>query len=84
MTQKAKLIDKVRRGGHNVRFNDATKAAEACGFVRKRQRGSHLQFEHPAIPGISLNLQSQGPHAKAYQVKQLVEYIDRYNLEDAD
>ena len=55
------------------------KLAEALGFELSRTSGSHHIFTHPAIPEL-VNLQEVGGMAKAYQVRQLLKLVERYNL----
>ena len=71
-------------GGRNVRFEDLLRLAEAFGFALKRVRGSHHILIHPAVPH-ALNLQPDGAgKAKPYQMRQLVELIERYGLDLED
>ena len=60
--------------------------AEAFGFRASRVRGGHHIFVHPDVREL-VNLQKVGGKAKPYQVKQLMELVERYNLalkEDED
>jgi len=62
-----------------LRFDEVVKLAEALGFELSRTSGSHHIFTHPAIPEL-VNLQEVGGMAKAYQVRQLLKLVERYNL----
>jgi len=53
--------------------------AMAFGFVLARVSGSHHIMRHPAFATL-LNLQNVGGHAKPYQVRQLLELVERYSL----
>jgi hypothetical protein len=74
-----KLLRKVLQSTHNVRFFDLTDLARAFGFQLKRISGSHHIFQHPAVMEL-LNLQNYKGKAKPYQIKQLLELVERYNL----
>jgi predicted RNA binding protein YcfA (HicA-like mRNA interferase family) len=75
-----KLYMRVASAPHNARFEDVVHLAEAVGFVRKRTRGSHLVFSHKDDPNVVLTLQDLHGQAKAYQVRQLLNMIDRLRL----
>ena len=57
-----------------IAFSDKAK------FRFDRINGSHHIFVHPNIPEL-LNLQNVKGKAKAYQVKQLLQLIEKYNLQ---
>ena len=78
--KKAKLLKKLLSGSKNISFSDATVLAEAFGFRLDRINGSHHIFVHADIPELA-NLQNVKGKAKAYQVKQLLQLIERYNLQ---
>jgi predicted RNA binding protein YcfA (HicA-like mRNA interferase family) len=63
----------------NVRFADAQRLAEALGFELDRVRGSHHIYRHPGI-GERINLQARGGQAKAYQLRQLLNLVERHAL----
>ena len=63
----------------NVRFADAQRLAEALGFELDRVRGSHHIFRHPGT-GQRLNLQASGGQAKPYQLRQLLDLVERHAL----
>lgn len=72
--KKQKLLQKL------LSFSDATTLAEAFGFELKRINGSHHIYEHPGVLEIA-NLQNVHGQAKPYQIKQLLQIIERYNLQ---
>jgi len=63
----------------NVRFADARRLTEALGFELDRVRGSHHIFRHPGI-GQRLNLQASGGQAMPYQLRQLLDLVERHAL----
>ncbi len=58
---------------------EALACAEAFGFQLKSISGSHHIYTHPGIPDL-LNLQNVRGKAKPYQIKQLLQRIEQYNL----
>ena len=77
--KKRKLLEKLLSGSKNVRFSDAAMCAEVFGFRLMRIKGSHHIYIHPDVQEL-INLQDVNGQAKPYQVKQLLQIIERYNL----
>jgi len=63
----------------NVKFSDFIRMVAWMGFRESRQRGSHRFFVHPQVDDV-LNLQPVGNKAKAYQVRQFLQLVERYDL----
>ncbi len=63
----------------NVRFADAQHLVEALGFELDRVRGSHHIYRHPVI-AQRINLQPRGGQAKPYQLRQILDLIERHAL----
>lgn len=84
MTDKFRLLERLKRNPKNVRFNKLCKAAEAFGFKFKGGKGSHRIYIRKGIKEM-LNFQNVQGKAKPYQVRQLIKVIEKYNLlEDKD
>ena len=81
--KERKLLQKLLSGSKNIRFSEAVSCAESFGFRLNRISGSHHIFVHPEVPEL-LNLQSVKGKAKPYQIKQLLQLIERYNLQMED
>jgi hypothetical protein len=62
----------------NIRFADLCQLLRLLGF-EERIRGSHHIFRKSGIDE-RINLQSDGSHAKRYQVRQVRNVILKYNL----
>lgn len=77
---KRKLLAKALAGSKNMRFREVVALAEAFGFRLSRVKGSHHIFVHPRAHEL-VNLQEIGGKAKPYQIRQLLEVVERYNLE---
>lgn len=75
-----KLFDRIESGSvQNVAFTDMQRLAVAFGFELARVSGSHHFYRHRRVP-LVLTLQEVHGQAKAYQVRQLVDAVHRYNL----
>lgn len=78
------LLLRLRSGKYaNVKFRDAQRLVEACGFELNRVSGSHHIYTHARCPVI-LNLQKVAGQAKPYQLRQLVRLLDWYDLSPED
>jgi predicted RNase H-like HicB family nuclease/predicted RNA binding protein YcfA (HicA-like mRNA interferase family) len=67
--------------GHfqNVDFADAVRLVEELWFVYDHTQGSHHFYRHEAKQ-IVINLQPKRGEAKAYQLRDLIRLIERYDL----
>lgn len=74
-----KLLQKALSSPANLRFTEACALASAFGFHLSRVKGSHHIFAHQGVREL-VNLQEVGGKAKPYQVKQLLDLVERYNL----
>ncbi len=61
-------------------FEDFVQLVEGFGFRLSRVSGSHRIFVHDDVKEL-VNLQNVKGQVKPYQVKQVMELIERYNLE---
>ena len=66
-----------------TRFKEMITLVEAFGFRLSRVKGSHHIFVHPQVQEL-INLQDVDGRAKAYQVRQFLQLVERYNLELGD
>ena len=75
-----KLLLKIAAGHFkNVRFRDFQRLLEELGFTLARVSGSHHIYMHPQIAEL-LNIQNVGGDAKPYQIRQVVQIIEKYDL----
>jgi hypothetical protein len=76
---KKKLLAKALSSPNNLHFADLATLAQAFGFVLSRTEGSHQIY---TLPGTSLRLNFQNVRGKAkpYQVRQLLKFVEEYNL----
>lgn len=73
-----KLLQKARASNNNVDFDDICKLAELAGFEFVRSNGSHKLYRHNSISQL-MNFQNDHGKAKPYQVKQLLNSIEKLN-----
>ena len=76
-----KLLERLSSGSFaNVSFKDAINLARGLGFEIVRISGSHHILKHPDVPEV-LNLQNERGRAKPYQLRQIIQMIERYHLQ---
>ncbi len=79
MSRKQKLLLEALNNPKGLRFEELLLLASYFGFELERVKGSHHIFRHSTIP-IKLNLQAVKNQAKPYQVQQLLNYIEEFQL----
>ena len=79
MANVRKLLQKAINSPNNLRFGELCQLVERFGFALDRISGSHHIYFHPRISEM-VNLQNVGGKAKAYQVRQFIRLVERYNL----
>jgi hypothetical protein len=80
VSRPRKLLEKARQNPAGLRFEEADTLARRLGFRHRRTSGSHHIYARDGIPEL-VNLQDVGGKAKAYQVRQLLDLVDRYALD---
>jgi ribosomal protein S24E len=77
MTQIEKLVAQLRKNPKNVRFTDLVKVCNHY-FGKPRQQGtSHCVYKTPWPGDPRVNIQEKDGKAKVYQVKQVLEAIEK-------
>jgi len=74
-----KVLKKALAAPASLRFEEACALARAFGFHLARVSGSHHIFAQERVREL-VNLQEVRGMAKPYQVKQLLQMVERYNL----
>jgi len=74
-----KLLRRALSSPANLRFEEACALARAFRFHLSRTIGSHHIFGRDGVREL-LNLQEVQGKAKPYQVRQLLDLAERYNL----
>lgn len=78
------IVASMRRNPTNIRFSDLEKVCEYY-FGQSRQKGSHLIYKTPWPGDPRINIQKgKGGKAKAYQVRQVLEAIEKIERQSND
>jgi hypothetical protein len=77
MPKCEKLLERARNSPENITFHELRQLAECFGFTRSRTKGSHHIYKLPGYPEIVNIQEGRNGKAKPYQVKQVVDHIDR-------
>jgi hypothetical protein len=80
---KRQLLAELKANPKKIRFARICRIAEAFGFQTRRGSGSHRIYFREDFREI-LNFQNDEGWAKAYQVRQFIKIIERYNLQEDD
>jgi predicted RNA binding protein YcfA (HicA-like mRNA interferase family) len=80
MSQRDKLLEKIRNNPYNVSFSDLTALLEGLGFVRIRVTGSHYIYR---VGRRSVPIPRHGQTVKAYVVRLALEALDEYHGDEA-
>ena len=80
MAKLKKILAKVLAGSKKIAFRDFVLLVEGFGFRLSRVSGSHHIYVHDNVKEL-VNLQNVKGQVKPYQVKQVMELVERYNLE---
>ena len=83
MSQKSKLLLLAYNRPKSLHFSEFRLLLEALGFRLSRINGSHHIFVHPDIPE-RINIQNVNGMVKPYQVRQLLDLVEWYNLKIED
>lgn len=83
MVRKGKLLESARSRPASLKFKELCMLVEAVGYVFDRQTGSHRIYRHQLRREVPMVNIQEGKHgdAKPYQVKQVLQIIDAFDLE---
>lgn len=73
MSQREKLLSKIRNNPYDVTFADLTAALEGLGFPLVRTTGSHHFYR---VGKRTVNVPRHGAKVKAYVVQQALDALD--------
>lgn len=79
MGRARKILEAAQANPAGLTFSELQRLTEAAGFRLARTRGDHFVYSRPGVPEI-INLQPAGGKAKVYQVRQVLELIDKYGI----
>ena len=79
MTRIAKLYTRAAANPAGLSFREFERLLAAFGFIHARTVGSYRNYVHATVAEI-LTILPAGKDAKAYQVRRLLDLVDRYAL----
>ncbi len=80
MSRAEKLLKAALANPAGLSFTELQRLAEAAGFALARIKGDHHVYTRPGTIEI-VNLQpAKGNQAKAYQVRQVLDLIEKYTI----
>jgi len=82
MVSVEKILARMREEPKNIRFSDLRRVCEAYFGVPRQSGTSHLIFKTPWPGDPRVNIQNAGGQAKPYQVRQVLQAIEK--LENGD
>ena len=82
MGKKDKILEKILSGqsDSNIMFADLVSLLETFGFDHRQQGSHHIFTKLGVIERI--NLQSDGPKAKKYQIRQVRNILTKYSFKE--
>ena len=82
MSTWEKLLEAMRNNPRDVRYADLRKVCDHYFGEPRTQSGSHRKYRTPWAGNPRVNIQDFGGKAKEYQVKQVLEAIERAEEEN--
>jgi predicted RNA binding protein YcfA (HicA-like mRNA interferase family) len=80
MTKPSKLYEQLLINPNTIiSFRDFERLLEAFGWDHRRTKGSHPQYVNPKVPTV-LTVNPDGKSAHRYQVRLLLEFVEKYGL----
>lgn len=76
-----KIVQQMKQGSNNVRFNDLCKVCERYFGSPRQSSGSHEVYKTPWAGDPRVNIQNDRGKGKSYQVKQVLQAIDKLETE---
>lgn len=81
MSKIRKILLRFSSGNlQNTKFSELKLLLDTYGFTLARVAGSHHIYTHPDLAEI-VNIQKVGNEAKPYQIRKILQLIEKYNLE---
>lgn len=77
MANVEEILHQMRRNPKGVRFNDLAKVCEHFFGAPRQSGSSHKVFKTPWQGDPRVNIQNSKGKAKPYQVRQVLQAIDR-------
>jgi hypothetical protein len=82
MERLAATLAQMRRNPQDIRFKDLCRVCDAYFGEPRHSTGSHRIYKTPWPGDPRVNIQGRKGRAKAYQVRQVLQAIDRLEVEN--
>jgi hypothetical protein len=82
MSSSEEIIAQMRRNPKDVRFSDLCKVCDRYFGAPRRGGTSHRVYQTPWQGDPRVNIQNKKGKAKAYQVRQVLNAIERLEVEN--
>lgn len=82
MSRAVKVFEAAKRNPAGLSFSDLQALVAAAGFSLVRTKGSHHVYTRPGVVEI-ITIQPAKKMAKAYQVRQVLDLIEKYKIQIA-
>jgi predicted RNA binding protein YcfA (HicA-like mRNA interferase family) len=79
MNAARRVLAKALQAPRSLTFAELCALVESFGFEHSRTKGSHVIYKRAGVAEL-VNVQNVGGKAKAYQVRQLLDIVERNNL----
>jgi len=81
MSQRDKLLEKIRNNPRQVRFEDLDSLLRQYGFARRQPRGGSSHYVYTCGP-VVITIARHKPYVHSKAVKQVLEFIEQLPEED--
>lgn len=82
MASIQETVGRMRRNPRGIRFNDLAKVCEHFFGAARQTGSSHRVYKTPWQGDPRVNIQNSKGMAKPYQVRQVLQAIDRLEVKD--
>ena len=73
MASASKIVDKMKRQPHGVRYDEAKKVLESEGYKLTSKRGSHRSFRN--VDGDLVTIKEETPAIKKHYVDKILSRV---------
>lgn len=80
MSKATKILAAAKANPASLSFTELQRLAEGAGFTLSRTKGDHWVYTRTGVREI-INLQPKHGKAKPYQVRQVLDLIEKYGIE---
>jgi len=78
------ILDRIKRNPKNVRFRDLCRVCDFYFGLPRQESSSHRIYKTPWPGDPRINIQNDMGKAKVYQVKQILNAIDKMESDNVD